>query len=103
MVKYNEPPYSTKYPHLANYWEDNPSLPKRNTVSKNIFYKVKKVYTGKKEWMPFLDDNWIAEENPGFINEEDMNFELKEDAKAFEAIPGFKAIPFSKIGVRKLE
>ena len=103
MVEYNEPPYSTKYPHLANYWKDNPALPKRNTVSKNIFYKVKKTHTGKKEWMPFLDDNWITNENPGFINEEEMNFELKEDAKAFEAIPDFKAIPFDKIGVQKVK
>ena len=103
MVKYNEPPYSIKYPHLTNYWEDNPALPKRNPVSKNIFYKVEKPVRYNKDWMPFKDDNWITEENPGFINEEEMNFELKEDAKAFEAIPGFKAIPFSKIGVRKLE
>lgn len=103
MVNYNEPPYSTKYPHLANYWEDKPSLPKRNPVSKNIFYKVKTPVRYNEKWLPFKDDNWITEENPGFVNEEAMNFELKEDAKAFEAIPGFKAIPFSKIGVQKNE
>lgn len=101
LVKHNHPPYSTKYPNLANYWEDNPALPKRNPVSKNIFYKVEKIVNGNKDWLPFRDDNWITDEDPGFINEEEMNFELKEDAKAFEAIPGFEPIPFSKIGVQK--
>jgi len=101
LVKYNEPPYSTKYPHLANYWEDDPSLPKRNPVSKNIFYKVKTVVKGNKTWLPFTDDNWITIEDPGFVNKENMNFELKEDAEAFRAIPGFEPIPFSKIGVQQ--
>lgn len=101
MVNYNEPPYSLRYPNLAKHWEDNPSLPKRNTVSKNVFYKVEKVVLGNKEWLPFKDDNWVTDENPGFVNEEEMNFELKEGAKAFEEIPGFEPIPFSKIGVQK--
>ena len=49
--------------------------------------------------MPFMDDNWITDEDPGFVNSEMMDFELNEGAKAFEAIPGFKDIPFEKIGV----
>lgn len=103
MVKYNEPPYSTKYPHLANYWEDNPALPKRNPVSKNIFYKVKKPVRYNKDWMPFKDDNWITNENPGFIDEANMNFMLNDNAKVFSEIPGFEPIPFDKIGVQKLD
>jgi len=109
MVNYNQAPYSTKYPHLGNYWDDNPSLPKRNTVSKNIFYNVKMTtrYNKKtatednKDWLPFKDDNWETSENPGFIDKENMNFMLKESAKAFEKIPGFQSIPFDKIGVNK--
>ncbi|MEX2567592.1 MAG: right-handed parallel beta-helix repeat-containing protein [Cyclobacteriaceae bacterium] len=101
MVNHNEPPYSVKYPNLAKHWEDNPSLPKRNTVSKNVFYNVEKIVHGNKEWLPFKDDNWITDEDPGFVDEENMNFELKENAKAFKEIPGFEPIPFSKIGVQK--
>ena len=101
MVNFQSPPYSTKYPNLPKYWNDEPALPKRNPVSKNIFYKVKIPVRGNKDWLPFMDDNWITEEDPGFVNDEEMNFELKEGARAFEAIPGFKGIPFSKIGVKK--
>lgn len=101
LVKHNEPPYSIKYPNLAKHWNDNPSLPKRNTVSKNIFYNIEKIVNGNKEWLPFKDDNWITDENPGFIDAEKMNFKLMEDAKAFEKVLGFEPIPFSKIGVQK--
>jgi hypothetical protein len=101
LVNYNQPPYSAKYPQLVNYWENNPALPKRNPVSKNIFYNVEKVIDGDKDWLPFSDDNWIINENPGFVDEDNMNFELKEDAQVFVSVPGFEAIPFSKIGVKK--
>ena len=86
-------------PLLANYWEDTPALPKRNPVSKNIFYNVKKAVRHNKQWMPFKDDNWETSENPGFVDEAQLNFTLKPSAKAFSKIPGFKPIPFEKIGV----
>ena len=98
-VKHKHPPYSSAYPLLANYWEDTPALPKRNPVSKNIFYNVKKAVRHNKQWMPFKDDNWETSENPGFIDEAQLNFTLKPSAKAFSKIPGFKPIPFEKIGV----
>jgi hypothetical protein len=101
LVNYQKPPYSERYPQLVNYWDDDPSLPKRNTVSQNVFYKVKKTYSHKKDWMPFMDDNWITDKNPGFVNEEKMDFKLKKNAKVFSEIPGFQDIPFDKIGVKK--
>lgn len=100
MVNFRESPYSEKYPQLTKYWEDNPSLPKRNMVSENIFYRVKQPFRHNKDWMPFNDDNWITDENPGFVNEDSMNFKLKESARAFTEIPGFHDIPFEKIGVK---
>jgi hypothetical protein len=100
MIRFQEPPYSERYPKLSRYWEDDPSQPKRNPVSKNIFYKVKRPYRYNIEWMPFMDDNWITDENPGFVNEDVMDFRLKETSIAFEKIPGFEMIPFEKIGTR---
>ncbi|TKG90782.1 right-handed parallel beta-helix repeat-containing protein [Puteibacter caeruleilacunae] len=99
-VNYQQPPYSTRYPELAKYWDDDPALPKRNTVSKNVFYKVKKAYRHNKAWMPFEDDNWLTEDNPGFVDEESMNFKLKKDARVFSEIEGFEDIPFEKIGYK---
>lgn len=100
MVRFQEPPYSEKYPNLSRYWEDDPSQPKRNPVSKNIFYRVEQPYRHNKDWMPFMDDNWITDENPGFVDEDNMDFRLKETSPAFEKIPGFEMIPFEEIGTR---
>ena len=101
MVNFQYPPYSTKYPNLANYWNDDPAVPKRNPVSKNIFYKVKTTFRGNKDWLPFMEDNWITEEDPGFVDTANGNFMLKEAARVFEKIPGFQPIPFNKIGVQE--
>ena len=46
-------------------------------------------------------DNWVTNEDPGFINPSEMNLELEPHARAFDEIPGFRNIPFSQIGVRK--
>ena len=99
LVNYKNPPYSTEYPNLAKYWEDEPSLPKRNTVSKNIFFNVTTPVRYNKDWLPFKDDNWVTKEDPGVVDYENMNFKLKENAKAFSQVDGFQDIPFEKIGV----
>ncbi len=36
--KFNEPPYSEKYPELGNYLEDEPAVPKHNTIIHNVSY-----------------------------------------------------------------
>lgn len=100
-VNFEKPPYSEHYPEFKNYWNENPDLPKRNTVSKNIFYKVKQTFRHNSEWLPFLEDNWITDENPGFVDKAGMNFKLKNKAKAFEKIPGFQSIEFDRIGIQK--
>ena len=102
-VNYNQPPYSIRYPHLASYFDDNPGLPKRNTVSKNVFYKVEKVINGNPDWLPFKDDNWVTGEDPGFTDYNNKDFSLRKGAKVFDKIPGFKPIPFYEIGIRKDE
>ena len=99
LVNYQKPPYSEQYPYLSSYWDDDPSLPKRNVVSKNIFYKVKTPFRNNKHWMPFKEDNWITDEDPGFVDESGMNFKLRKNAGVFTQITGFQDIPFENIGV----
>ena len=35
-IAYNQPPYSTRYPKLANILRDEPKAPKGNVISCNI-------------------------------------------------------------------
>ncbi len=44
-------------------------------------------------------NNWITSQDPGFVNPDQQNFNLKEDAAVFEEIPGFEPIPYSDIGL----
>ena len=37
-VHYNQPPYSTKYPELLTLYDDQPTIPKYNTVTQNVSY-----------------------------------------------------------------
>src|SRR5665648_49744 len=100
-VKYNQPPYSLKYPELARYFEDNPALPKRNRIDKNVFVRIKKVIDGNPKFLDYSDNNFVTDEDPGFVSEKDQNFKLKKTSEVFKRIPGFQQIPFEEIGIIK--
>ena len=38
---------------------------------------------------------------PGFENYKEMNFQLKPSSDIFKLLPGFKSIPFHKIGIQR--
>lgn len=97
VVKYNQPPYSTAYPELVNYWDEDPSYPKRNVINGNLFYKIGNVLNGQSQWGEFYG-NWATNEDPGFVDCEDPLKGFKPNAMLFERIPGFQQIPFDKIG-----
>lgn len=96
-VKHTEPPYSTSYPVLANYWEDRPDFPKRNLIEGNLFYKIKNVLNGRTEFGEF-SNNWITQHDPGFIDETNPLKGFKPDAAIFRQIKDFPSLPFDKIG-----
>jgi hypothetical protein len=99
-VNYSQPPYSVKYPELINYWDEDPSLPKRNIVENNVFIKVDNLYRGQDEWLD-KGDNLSLDSDPGFVDY-GVDFSLKKESPVFEKLPEFKAIPFDKIGPQKL-
>jgi hypothetical protein len=45
-------------------------------------------------------DNYITQDDPGFADAERLDFRLKEDSPVYRALPGFRPIPFEKIGPR---
>ena len=99
-VNYKNEPYSTAYPTLVNYFEDSPGLPKRNFINNTVFVNVGKIHNGKPEWS-YIGEKYEVTGDPGFVDAENMDFELKPESEVFKQLPGFKAIPFSKIGLQK--
>jgi len=102
-VPYDRPPYSTRYPHLANILEDDPAAAKYDRVLRNA-------HIGKGKWIDWLDGlsektvecvgNW-TEGDPGFVDAARGDFRLKKDAPVLKQ--GFKPIPFQKIGLYRDE
>lgn len=97
-VNITKPPYSTAYPQLAKYWQDNPGAP-ANPIRGNLLYKTK-LTNAKPAWGP-ITNNWATNDDPGFVDLKNRNFNLKPDSPVFQKIKGFKAPPFDKMGLQK--
>ncbi len=101
-INYNKLPYSLRYIELSKYWADNPALPKRNVVDRNVFVRVKTVIEGDKKFLEYSDNNFVTDLDPGFVNDKEHNFKLKKSSEIFTKVTGFEQIPFEKIGIRKI-
>ena len=104
-----EPPYSERYPELANYlnpivegkeWEGMRS--RRNVLTKNL------IVGGTPNPIQLLggeyaqcDDvnNYRTDGDPGFVDYKNENFNLRSDSEVFIKIPGFEPLPFDKMGL----
>ena len=95
-VNYAQPPFSEAYPEMTNYWNDDPTTPKRNVISNNIFYNVKNIIVGKREYLVWKK-NWETIKNPGFKNPSNpldgINYQFIR-----QHLPEFQEIPLERIG-----
>lgn len=98
-IKYDQPPYSSAYPLLADYWKGDPSFPRNNLIAGNLFYKVRNLLSGSLSFANWYN-NYMAQENPGFINEKNILEGFIENAPVFDRIEHFQPIPFDKIGFK---
>lgn len=98
-VRYQEPPYSTQYPNLTDYWDTNPAYPSGNMIEGNLFYKIDNVVDGRTEWGEFCN-NWTTSQDPGFVNPNEPLQGFKPDAQIYKRISGFPELPFDKIGCK---
>jgi hypothetical protein len=113
-VRYQEPPFSTRYPQLPNLLAEDPKSPRGNIVQRNIFWpgsgeNIRRVLGGETApdtwWddieakikpLVLLADNLINED-PKFVAEKTGDFQLRADSPAWKL--GFERIPTEKIGL----
>ncbi|MFC1738880.1 right-handed parallel beta-helix repeat-containing protein [Planctomycetota bacterium] len=100
-------PHGKKYPELLLLLEEDRVFPDTNIFERNLIYNPTtprefeggyQVTYGPRERLQ-ARNNWVAEQDPGFVDLEEMNFSLRSDAAAFKEIHGFKEIPFDEIGL----
>ncbi len=108
-INFKVPPYSTQYPKLLKYldpiiedeeWEGMRS--RGNLFSENVIVgglDDPVSLMGGTHAQITAENNMRTNEDPGFENMKDENFNLREDSEVFKRLPGFKRIPFEKIGL----
>jgi len=110
---YQNPPWSTAYPHLAEIPNDcnSPAFeeyknPGGSKIIRNVSWRNKYfLYEGHDEGQKgvgalgyyTIEDN-IEKQDPLFVDESNLNLALRDDSPAY-TIPGFEKIPFEKIGI----
>jgi len=87
-------PFTDRYSELEDFLNSH-TRPRKNTATGNVAFRCDSFING--EWNE--NDNLITTEDPGFVDLESLNFELKPDSIVFQEIPGFKEIPWRQIGL----
>ncbi len=97
-VPYQEPPWSTRYPQLLTLFDDEPAVPKYNTITHNVFIDTPQpqlaatvVEHGQ------VEDNWVVEGDPGFVNAAALDLRLTPEAAA--KFPGFRPNTVERAGL----
>jgi len=108
-VRHTEPPYSERYPALARILDEIPQAPLGNVCINNVSYKSTwrdpeqfcRETSGNHIDRPYmrLENNYITDDDPGFVDPANMDFALEDDSVVYEKIPDFQPIPFHNIGL----
>ncbi len=96
-VDITKPPYTIRYPELAGFMQPQARQPRVNRAARNLFVDCEMTSSGNWHWEP--EENWITEQDPGFVDAAHGDFRLRPDAAVFEKLPGFQPIPFDKMGL----
>ncbi len=105
------PAFREHYPDFAAFYDNDYTLPARNTLIRNVFYNVKYAFEkviwsdhfynddieGKANFMDEMRDNWKTTENPGFVDPTDPLKGFVPDSPLLRTIPGFQLPPFADI------
>ena len=91
-VNIHEPPYSERYPELADL-ETNPNM---NFFWRNAAVKCRELLLRAPD-NQLIMDNWAGAVDPGFTDPEARDFSLAEDAPLY-GLTGMEPIPFGHIG-----
>jgi hypothetical protein len=101
-ANHDRPPYSERYPMLAEILNDEPGKPKGNVIARNICvggpWDVFNMAGGQEfvRTLVKIEDN-LTEGDPGLVAPEKGDFRLKDDSPALKL--GFKPIPVEKTGL----
>ena len=111
-VKFNVPPYSTRYPELASMLDEGkkPEYPEGDVVADNVCIGGSWDVNKQGQWQgstieeaakPFvkMENNFVAEEDDGsfFIDARGGDYRFKSDSKP--SLAGYASLPLDQMGL----
>ena len=100
-VQPNLPPFSEKYPWLVGAPDIPNPADSTNKVVNNVAVGHQRVNNNVGYWVskPTMSGNWLTTGDPGFVDMENRDLNLKADSEVFTRIPDFEPLPFDKMGM----
>lgn len=100
---YNTGIWKEKYPELENILNDNPELPKYNTIKNNISYRSPGYELAKsvKDYALEIEPDLELANTNDFADYRGGDLTLKDDSEIFTKLPDFEKIDFKAIGVEE--
>lgn len=101
-------PHGQRYPGLLRLLEEDRVHPDTNVYERNLIWNPTVplatgeayITDGGAADLVQAANNHIATDDPGFVDWQNMDFTLKQDAPVFERIPGLRVFDFARIGAR---
>ena len=100
-VPYDQPPYSTRYPHLANLLADNPAAPKYVQIQHNIAVRCPdwlQIGDGADKLPGITLGPNLTDTDPLFVDAAHSDYRLKPNSPAYAL--GFQRLPIEKMGLK---
>lgn len=96
-IRFDKPPYSTRYPRLRKILEQEPAAPTGSLIARNVFRGGRWDEVDKKAqpYVKFQDN--LLDADPLFFDAANGNFQLRDNSPAYKL--GFRRIPIDKIGL----
>jgi len=103
-IPFASEPWASRYPELAAVDDETYvlNLPLGNIIEKNALINTPDATiapVAERKGTIRNNKHYSKSYDVGFIDKEGRNFSLKPRSRIFADIPGFKAIPFDKIGL----
>ena len=96
-IRYNQPPYSDRYPKLVTILDEDAAAPTGNVIARNICHGGDWDEVDRKA-APFVTfEGNLLDGDPRFVDAANGNFQLRDDSPAYKL--GFQRIPIEKIGL----
>jgi len=109
VVDITKPPFTTHYPELVGFMDPQPDEIRWNAAYDNAFVDCPLLLPdakGKLTKPGLVAGRWYTNEttvafsgDPGFADRAAHDLRLRADSEIYRKIPGFKPIPFEKIGL----